>query len=87
MYNHLIKRDWERERERDGKLQSGIKEVKVIYMPYDYNFILTLTLTWFDRLSIILSVKAFLGRSMSLWFLFLEFRKYAQHIYSWIQFW
>ena len=54
------KRLRERERERDGKLQSGIKEVKVIYMPYDYNFILTLTLTWFDRLSIILSVKAFL---------------------------
>ena len=71
----------ERERERDGELQSGIKEVKVIYMPYDYNFIPTLTLTWFDRLSIISSVKAVLGRSMSLWFLFLvTYRKYSAYL-------
>ena len=57
---------WKREREREReRIQSWIKEVKVIYLAYDDNFIPTLTLAWLDRLSMVSSARAFLGRFMS----------------------
>ena len=63
------KRDREREREREiGYFKSWVKELKVIYLAYDYNFTPTLTLAWLDRLSMISSARAFLGWIVSLQF-------------------